>query len=324
MHVNLKINILSIIFSKFKFVITMPFLEDQMSKNEDNYVYVDQMNPKLSKFKMTKKEIKKFSRSIEKIERMNNCLIKHIKNLYHANEYNNFCKYSLPSFAEFIHDISQLRRNSVNHYIFEYEFIKFCELFYLSLYFIMKNEERFLTVFFLYVRIHILTILEKIKKELFYIKIIWNIFSFQDKIQILTIGDEKKYQSLLSFFQKFLENQNIYLSYDQISEINGVDNLMLLCLNIFVRFNLCVINNFDNFFNNFHSQKYPISEVFKDFLFYNANLTGYTFNARIELRKFMLKHNLLLETMFVNQMIIPSVFDVMNKQSNVLGLSSIY
>lgn len=164
---------------------------------------------KLSKFRLSKDELNEFYAQYWKVYELNKNLIKHIQNLNYSVNIFDFCIHSLPFLNELIHIIVQLRKESTKNPEFEYEYIKFCELFYHSLFFIMKNEKELRTKFFEFSVQVILPILERIKTKWKNLKFY---FFFDLKINLVfyrKYNNENRRNSLINFLLKFLNSQKV-------------------------------------------------------------------------------------------------------------------
>lgn len=289
----------------------------------DNDINNCKNSSKLKKFTFKRQEMNIFFKSLDRLNQMNNCLIQYIENFRAVIQNNDYHIDSRTSFEEFIHDISEKRKSAEKQQVCEYEYIKLCELFYRTLYFIIKHKQNFQIVFVLFSKNAILPILKKIKFKLIKMKFYRILYSLSQLFCVHEADDKDRCLSLLNFCQQFLETQNKIITIDQIHEHNSIDDLILLCSNVFTRFYLCKYTESSIFYENFIAQKYPISDHFIYYLFRNAEITSITSDARVELRKFYIKYRLDIEAKFLKKKLIPPISDVINKHSSTLGLAPI-
>lgn len=289
----------------------------------NNDLFSNETRLKIKKFKMHEEEIKEFYDSLDRIINLNNKIIEHIMNLQHANNSNDFGKYSLPSLAEFINYVVELRKNAETKQVCEYEFLKSCELYYQSLFHIIKFEENLQFHFFEFSMKNILPSLNSISEALNEFKSIGNHNVLIRKVYIQKISNQENQLSLLNFLIKFLEDQGTTISLDQIDRNYTINNLLALCINVFCRFYLCNRSKSRKFYLKFLNQDYSISKEFRHCLFTNGFLAGLFFDIRLQLRCFFRIHNLDLERQFIEQRKIPPVSDLINKYSSILNLSQI-
>lgn len=293
-----------------------------ISKNL-NLIFNNENEPRLEKFKLNKNEIQQFRDSLDRMTKINNNMMEHIKNLKYAKEQNNFCKYSLPSLAEYINKIAISRKNAENKTVGEYEFLKFCELYYRTLFHIIKYNEIPYSDFFELSLNQILPFLNQIKYELNRHKFCNFNYLLVSKVNVTKKNDEDRRKSLLYFVIKFLENQKIIFSNDQINLNHNIDELISLSANIFSRFFLCRCSNSEKFYMKFKQQKYTLSAQFVHFLFASGIFAAISYDGRLIIRRFLREKNNNLEALFLEQRIIPPLSDVINRHSAIFGLDAI-
>lgn len=273
-------------------------------------------------FSLNTQEIKNFHNSIKRIHVLNNRLIEHIENFETLNNNGDFSMSSATSIRKFVDIIHETRKNSEKCLVCEYEFVKFCEYFYQTLHYIMKNEEELQNNFFEICKDFILPILKKIKLKCTSRIISHVIDLIQLKICTKKISDERRLNSLSFFLYEFIGNQNETITM-KIDKKQSLDDILALSFNVFCIFYLRAPNKTD-FHKKFISEKYCISlYMFENFLFINGLLSKLTFDARIELGNFLQKKKLNLETQFVKENLIPPICDIMNKHLVNLGLEPI-
>lgn len=309
---------------KLDFLLEASLLRYFASNLSSNNYQIQSENIEIKKFKMNKKEMQKFYNSLKRMIKISRNMIVHIENLEFARN-NDFCKYSLPVLAELIHIITKSRKNAENEFICEYELYKLCELYYHSLFYIMKQNETIQFNFFQFSTEKILPllddILEKLDEYKFYVS--YYLYS-KNFFQIQNTKDEQRCHSLKKFLVLFLENKNVGISIDQIDENYGVDDLICICINIFSRFCICNRRCEKDFCREFALQEYPISKFFIHSLFANGILTGFTLQGRFEIAKFSRDMNCIhFENYLVERHMIPPIFDVLNITCALFGLPDI-
>lgn len=317
--------VLGLILLHYKSFIGTPFHRNVRSlpylKNHD----IDSDEQPQIKFKplrLNRKEFKEYRYSLNDILKINNNLMKHIENLQSAETFDDFPMYSLPSFLEVVNDISELRRNSKNHYVGEYEFIKFVEFYYYALFCIMKYEKRLLIDFYHLSKNSIVPILKELEKNV-------NSNQYNRMFDVLEdhisnhqkISAEIRHESLINFCLKFLEIQKVKIPENLIIHNFSMQDLLLRCLSLFIRFDLCYLKQRENFYERFSPLKNLISFQFQDFLFDNVLIVENTLQARIQLRKFLLNNNLNLERNLLDQNIIPPIFESVNENCEIFDLA---
>lgn len=306
-----------LILAKLEFLAGMLQNEQEESEIVHNQQNNSQLEKpiRLIKYSPNMKVVNDFFDSLNIISGMADTLIQHIQNLRHAHEYSSFCIHSLPSFAEHIQVITKLRKTSENDHVFKYEFIKFCELFYHTLFYIMKHRKEFLIDFLPFLQKKILPHIKSIKKIINYYKsskfLYWLNAKFQNEKRQ---NDADHRHSLSNFCFKLLKIDNEELFYEQIDKNYSTDELPVLCTNIFLRIFLLNPHKY-KMYSEFSAEKYPVSRVFVNFLFYDCNLTIMTTGVRTILREFTMNNHIFLERQLVLQNIIPSVVDVINRHS---------
>lgn len=283
----------------------------------------DTGSKKLKLFRFNKHQTEQVYGSFIQSRNVIQQLIQYIQTLQFSIDDHDFCKHSLPSFVDYIVKFSEMKKESVNKPVFEYEIIKFCELYYQTLLYLMKNEKILLKKFLYFSKNTILPILEQILTELNSSKISWKFYSWMETLRICKANDDNRCETLLDFLLSFLASQGIMISDARMYKYNTVNDLIALCVNIFVRFHLFCRKDPTAFYEMFTSQKYPISELFIDFLFLNGNFTGYIYRARTELRKFFNENKLDLEMKFVDQKVISAVFDRINRDASIFSIPTI-
>lgn len=311
---------------KFKLLYTASFLKyiKWNSLQRSDTIHLNSTEICVKVFELNKKETDEHLSSLERMIEMNNNVMKHIKNLDFACDHD-FCRYSLPILADFINDVTKLRKNAKNQSVCEYEFLKFCEFYYQTLFFIMKRDRNIQLNFFrfsnecIYPLLNqLIDILYRSKLKYFHKTKTWR-FS-----NIRKMSDQERRHSLIHFLITFLEHQNITISTNEIDPSHSTDNLIFLCINIFSRFSLCNQGFKSNFILKFQNQKYLLSKQFINHLFTNGQVAGLSFECRIKLRSFI-RYNTFsdLEEIFLERGMICPVFDVINRYSITFNLISI-
>lgn len=273
-----------------------------------------------TRFGLRKEECDEFISSLDRIRQINDNLMQHIVNLQKAEEEIDFCIHSLPLLKNNINKVNELRINSKARFVCEYEFTKFIEFFYHTLHYIMEKEKKLLKDFCDFSKISILPFLEEIEDnaELCQSSLSGNAANEKSKSQ--KIDEEVRKQSLINFCLKFLKDQKIEVSQNQLDSNNTMNELLTLCLNIIVRFDHYNCERSDEFVDEFVSRKYLISTQFQDFLFDYAEITGIAIDARGDLNEFLWNNNLDLESKFLNQGIFPPMFDTVNSYASIFNL----
>lgn len=275
-----------------------------------NHFHLNECQTKKKTFRLKTNEIKIFYSCLDRMGRMNNRLIKHIFNFESRKNNDDFNITSITSLEKFLEIISETRRNLEDSLVCEYEYIKFCELYYLTLHYIMKYEENLLIDFFQFSKNSILPILKELQWDINSNKI----FRIPDLIvencnYIKKMSDEGRRDSLVTFLIQFLRNNNQILSLDRIDENYTVDDLISLCFNVFTAIYMRNRRVHDEFFKNFKRQQYNISFIFSDYLFTNGRLKGLSYDGRVQLKRFLNENYLDLETQFIQQNLIPPSSD---------------
>lgn len=300
---------------------------DEMNSNLDQIIDDNLPSNKQTKFRifrMNEKEINEFFSSLSAIRKINTNLMQHLSNFQNILKDDNFCMHSLPSFSDVLDSIIQLRKNSRSKQVCEYEFIKFCELYYRTLYYIIKFEAKNLQIeFYRFSKEKILPILSKINSKLIFYCLFHNLHLLREKLQIQKTDDSDRCRYLQNFLSSFFESQNQIVTNNKYDQNCTVNMLISLCLNIFLKFFLCNRSRLIDFIRNFVSRNYLISDQFVFFLFKNGEITGLTLDARINLRRFLSRQNLDLEEYFLNQGNIPTMFDMINEYAVSIGLAEI-
>lgn len=274
-------------------------------------------------FRMNQNEISELYKSINRLREINSRLIENIKMFDTESEDEVFSM----NFLLFIHEqitmISKIRKEAQNYQVFEYEFYKFCELFYHTLYYIAQNETNTKYVFLQFAKNTILRYIEKIQKKLGNSQIFHFYDRLERKFQIEKMNDESRFSSLLDFLEHFLASQKTIFTKKQFLQNYNINDLLSLCLNIFVRYYMCNSDTINEFYKNFISNKFLISDQFLYVLFLNGKITNFTLNGRFHLNKFLSEHNLNYEKELIDNGIIPCLCDKINYQSSTLGLPDI-
>lgn len=263
---------------------------------------------KMPKFKLNKDEADLYWNAFKKIYENNERLIKHITNLQNIDEYNGFCPDFQSHLKNLIDNITKLRKDSENDITCYYEFLKFCEYFYLTLFYIIENQHALLFEFVQFLFNTILPVLKKIRQfSKFCNTILSNIHSNAEisRKNCEEIPESIRHLFMLSFCTKYLikaENKSLTLDQDRYNHIIQnftLNDCLSLFLNIYTRFflldNIRIRVRFDK--HILHS-KYPISGLFKDLLFYNSIFTNESAYARSKLNMFLLKKISILKNNF--------------------------
>lgn len=300
----------------YKSIVTMftfkNFKLSQIQKYEE--FDTNKSSKDLKKFRLNKEELVEFHNSLDRVNEMNNCLITRIQNFTKRPQHDDFSIHSLDSIEEYINILTETRKNSENSFTFEYEYIKFCEFFYLSLFYILKYRKNLEFDFFIHSQCKIIPILKKMKSQFNLIKFNRYFDFLEEKLHILKISNSDRHRSLRNFLFRFIVSMNVIISYDCIDENIPQKDLLTLCLHVFLGFYLSKQkNNASDFFKNFSSLESLLSFQFRDFLLENGAIIGLVIDTRIKHRQFLLKNNIDYETLFVQQKIIPTVADILNK-----------
>lgn len=278
---------------------------------------------KIEKFRLKEKEINEFYDSLSRINLMNNRMMKHILNFKELTKKDDFPASLLASTKKIIDFVSKIKKDIANHHVCEYEFHKIYELFYLTLYHIVKYEERIRNDFFLFAEISILPILKKLKFDLDCHRFMYMSDLTEERAHIQSMKDEKRHILLLCFLKKFLFDQNHFESINQCNENYIIDDLLPLCFNVFTSIYLHNQSRRVEFYEIFRSKKYCISSLFTAYLFSIGRLSRFSVDIRIELRNYYNRNNLDYENRFLQEKIISPSFDVMYKYISNLNLSCI-
>lgn len=284
----------------------------------------DEISIRYKKFNLSRDEIFKFYDSLDIIVKLNQSLIQHIGNLQYAGYYNYFCRYSLPSLAELINIIVEMREKAENHQICEYEFIKFCELYYHLLFHIMMFKDYLRFDFFQFSKEKILPFLQKIAERINKCKLSRPRGLLIKTSLLRKINDIDRRNTLVHFIIAFLKNQNEIVASDQIPVNYSAKKLILLCINIVTRFYLCNRKKLLNLNNAFERQKYFLSNRFTDYLITNAYITSCLLDVRYNIKTFLNENNMnLIYSQFIEQKTIPYFVDGINKDADILKIPQI-
>lgn len=315
----MKMHILILIISKFESIMG---LDSSTNKSSQNFLNIKKDT--INNDDLNQDVIAEFHLSLNTLSKTNKNLIKNIKNLKFAHKYENFCKYSLPSFCELIHVIAGLRKDSEENHPCVYECIKFYELFYQTLFYIMKHKNELLTTFYQFTKKQILPILYEINLLSCFYQIDCKLDIFSSKLRIKKKQKQHhEWHSFIIFCIEFSERYDKELSVEKIFDNYDQKDLPKLCLNIFIRVYLVSRGKSNIFLNDFRAQKYPIMRSFEAILFKNGYLTSMSINARLLMTNFMRKHNLNIEEQLISANILPSAFDMINKHASRLNLTLI-
>lgn len=319
---TLKMNVSLILFD-CKLVIGMFVSEniDLISLNNHDTSYTDRI--KFKKFRLTRKEINEFYASMNRLKKMIEFLQRNIIYFHHEVQSKGFCIDSLSSVENWIDFLFDQRMNFESFTVFEYEFLKFHELFYLTMYYIIKHRNKLELGFFQFSKSTVLPILNEMKIELNFNKFHRIYDLLEEILHIRKITHEDKRHSLLNFLGQFLENHNNIISIEQINENCTLDGIISQCFNFFVKCYMYHRSKIVEYQENFMAQKYPISNQFADFLFCSGEITEYMVDLRIKLREFSSKYKLNVETRFLQQDFIPRCFENVNEDSIISSISEI-
>lgn len=275
------------------------------------------------KLRLMKAEIDEFVSSLKRIDDQNKMMIYHVENLQITSINDENCINSLKSLKKFTDYLSETRKNSENYHVCEYEFFKFCELFYLILFYIFENEKEMFVSFLKFSMQKLLPIFKKLRVELRISKIYRFFDSIVERFNFRKTRVKDRRSSIINFISKFVQNQHEIISVNEIDENFTSNSLLKLSLNVFIRYYLCHVGRWNEFCEDFISQNYLISDQFEDFLFTAGKITGIVLVARITIRRFLLQNNLRLDVRFIEQGIIPHFSDMLNKYVQSLGLTPI-
>lgn len=315
--------ILLLIFLKCDLIIGSSFSNDieLESISVSDFACANEIQVRYKQFRLNKQEIPTFYNSLKRLEDINKLSMNHFMKLKLENRNDFFSIDSLLSFEAFIDYIATSRKNSENQHVYEYEFTKFYEFFFRSLYHIIRYEAIFVNDFFQYIDNIIIPILQKLGTLLNACRFFRLIDILREILHIRKFSDEDRRSSLVHFILSFLASHQEVVTIDQIDENFNIQDLLPLCLNLFVRFYMSSpINDSKKFEQDFILQKFLISNQFIDFLFTSGGITRYAFHARLKLRKFLSIVNLDLEKQFLEQKLIPCIFDKSNKDASIFGL----
>lgn len=292
---------------------------------ENKGCHLNKLPIKLVTFRLHTSEIDDIKNSFHRVVMILSCMIHHIQNLQYAKKCNRVCNDFLPSLEKLIQDISVKRKNAEIFQVCEYESLKFCELFYYILHYIIKYDIKLFHDFIVFSNKLAKLILELIVSES-------KNFIFRSRLHSInkiftshSIPDtELRRFFLMDFCEKFLEKQHVKFCLSYVKANYSFMDLLSLCINIYVRFEMENALNFNLFYKEFLSQKYSISSQFRDVLYFNGYLTGCIYDARVELKKFLYKNsNSNFEKKLIDQKKIPSVFDIINKHCSSVELQMI-
>lgn len=275
---------------------------------------------KPKRFRFNKQEVNEFYSSLIRLNEINKRLISHIQNYKKKDYQPEFSVYSSASLEKFLDTIIQKRKNAEDFQTCEYEFVKFCELYYLILLHILKHESNLQLIFFQFSEEIILPILKTIRCKLIYYIFFYPYDLAEEKFFLFKRNDIDRCYSLRIFLHKFLESQNKNVPFDQIDKNLTVSDLLSLCSNMFVRFVMINRRNYEDFYRNLKPLKKLLSDQMIDFLLINGQINGLALDVRVKLRRFLLKNNLDLEKQFVEQNSIPFLSDMINKKASMLNL----
>lgn len=321
----------------FSFILlTSKFIKGMFPSQNEIYDFenVDQKKETIERmptFELNKREASLYWNAFRKINDYNDRLIQHIRNLKNADNYDGFSSDFLYHLENLIDSVAISRQNAMDNAVCEYEFYKLCEFFYLTLHYIIKNEKNIHFEFFRFLQKTIIPVLKSIKSCLEFCTTALLEFHIKtEKLQknMKVIPDHIRRLYMFEFCTKYLtrvESDKITTideAQSRILENYTLNDFLLLYSNIFTRFYLLkLIKIRQTIDHDFSHPKFPISTRFKDLLYYNAVLAYETTYARAEVNKFLLRNHLHLEKQFVDQKIIPAIYDVINKHSQILKLS---
>lgn len=319
----------SLFLTKFESVQVTFVQKNNYSKSAYKYEKLDSESHdiaeiKLTKFNLKTTEIKKFYGSLDSICEIKDILVDDISNLKKFNKNGNHCTNSSAFINKFIQTIANKRIIAKNNLACEYEFMKFCELFYNILLYIVEYKQNLQILFYQFSKKSILPILDEIESILRDFSIFLRIYDqISEKCYINKINDEIRRESLLDFLTKFIENQFQQIDIHQTLQKSTIHDLISLIYNIVTKFYLCNRSESHTYCKKFELQKYPISNIFKDYLIVNAKITGFTYECRIKIREFLRENDLSLYTKLLKNGSILPIFDVINEQSAAIGLKKI-
>lgn len=314
-----------VVLVKYKIVMAMCSSKNIKSELflEDDNVISSEEETELLKFTFSKEEINGFYISLNICKEMSISLIKHIENLQTVCNNGDGGTSVLASIRKCSRKVAKIRKSFEDHLVCQYELVKFYELFFRVLYYIMKYKENLKVNFFQFSVNTIMPILKKLKLRLNFYQT-YRCFDLTiEKLHNQEINEKERCQSLLKLLSKFFEYHNIIVSDIRIYENYTSREILSLCYNIFARFYLCNSNMILDFYKNFILRKYSLLDQLLIFACIDGFVTKSAHEVRFELKRFLISNHLDLDAKFSEKGLIPPISDVINKHSFTLGLQPI-
>lgn len=314
---------------KYKSFIGNSYFKNKKIKkivHQDDGFKTDEQRP-LTKYSLNKEEINDFYLSLDRLCTVNFGMLRNMLRLQYRVIISDSYMDHMPStsvFVNIIRNLTYVRENAECDRVCEYEFIKFYELYYHSIWYIKSYYPHLLFDFIKSSTTSIFPILSELQFSMKYYKCFKYIYLLIAKFQSAEErSDERRRSTLIYFLSEFIEKYFNETPNKLIDSNRSTKELNSLCSNIFVKFYLTVPLMPSKIKPNFQARKYPISKSYEDFLFYEGNIADLIYSARIELKKYLDAHNITVEKQLLSEKLIPPLFDRLNEHASSLNLSQI-